>query len=146
MAIAAVGLAALSLWLFNSVFGFTAILGTLGLIGVAINDSIVVLAALREDPLASRGHRQATVKVILKATRHVIATTVTTMIRFLSPLILDPSGFWPPLAIAIAGGLGGATLLALYFIPSAHLLIFRQHNSKMQNHLSLSYQILLSYL
>ena len=131
VAIAAVGLAALSLWLFNSVFGFTAILGTLGLIGVAINDSIVVLAALREDPLASRGHRQATVKVILQATRHVIATTITTMISFV-PLILDPSGFWPPLAIAVAGGLGGATLLALYFIPSAHLLIFRQRNSKMQ--------------
>ena len=131
VAIAAVGLAALSLWLFDSVFGFTAILGTLGLIGVAINDSIVVLAALREDPLASRGHRQATVKVILKATRHVIATTITTMISFV-PLILDPSGFWPPLAIAIAGGLGGATLLALYFIPSAHLLIFRQRHAKIK--------------
>jgi multidrug efflux pump subunit AcrB len=40
-----VGLAALALKLFGSLFGFTAILGTLGLIGLAINDSIVVLAA-----------------------------------------------------------------------------------------------------
>ncbi|NEQ53958.1 MAG: efflux RND transporter permease subunit [Leptolyngbya sp. SIO3F4] len=124
VAVAAVGLAAMALWLFNSLFGFTAILGTLGLIGLAINDSIVVLAALREDPLARKGDVTATRQVVVKATRHVVATTVTTIIGF-TPLLLDSTGFWPPLAIAIAGGLGGATLLALYFIPSAHLLIHR---------------------
>ncbi|MGB3292509.1 MAG: efflux RND transporter permease subunit [Phormidesmis sp.] len=125
VAICAVGLAAMALWLFNSIFGFTAILGTLGLIGLAINDSIVVLAALREDPQARLGDVKATVNVVRKATRHVIATTVTTIIGFV-PLMLDPTGFWPPLAIAIAGGLGGATLLALYFIPAAYILSFRR--------------------
>ncbi|MGD1949379.1 MAG: efflux RND transporter permease subunit [Leptolyngbyaceae cyanobacterium] len=122
VAIAAVGLAAMALWLFNSLFGFTAILGTLGLIGLAINDSIVILAALRDDPLARKGDAAATRQVVIKSTRHVVATTVTTIIGF-TPLLLDSTGFWPPLAIAIAGGLGGATLLALYFIPSAYLLI-----------------------
>ena len=109
--------------MFNSIFGFTAILGTLGLIGLAINDSIVVLAALREDPLALVGDIKATVQVVMKATRHIAATTVTTIVGFV-PLMLDRTGFWPPLAIAIAGGLGGATLLALYFIPTAHVWIF----------------------
>ncbi len=123
VAICAVGLAAMALWLFDSIFGFTAILGTLGLIGLAINDSIVVLAALREDPQARIGDVKATVHVVRKATRHVIATTVTTIVGFV-PLMLDTTGFWPPLAIAIAGGLGGATLLALYFIPSAYILSF----------------------
>jgi len=60
----------------------------------------------------------------MHATRHVIATTVTTITGFI-PLMLDQTGFWPPLAIAIAGGLGGATLLALYYIPAAHILIAR---------------------
>ena len=124
VAIAAIGLAALALWTFGALFGFTAILGTLGLIGLALNDSIVVLAALRADPQASQGDRRATQAVVVKATRHVIATTFTTIIGFI-PLLLDPTGFWPPLAIAIAGGLGGATLLALYFIPSAYLWLRR---------------------
>ena len=128
VALCAVGLAAMALWLFNSIFGFTAILGTLGLIGLAINDSIVVIAALREDPLARLGDVKATVQVVLKATRHVAATTVTTIIGFV-PLMLDSTGFWPPLAISIAGGLGGATLLALYFIPSAYILSFRPKRS-----------------
>ena len=130
VAVCAIGLAAMALWLFNSLFGFTAILGTLGLVGLAINDSIVVLAALRNDPLAREGDVRATQAVVIKATRHVIATTLTTIMGF-TPLMLDKTGFWPPLAIAIAGGLGGATLLALYFIPSAHLLIYRKRHRKL---------------
>jgi multidrug efflux pump subunit AcrB len=127
VAILAVGLAALALKLFGSIFGFTAILGTLGLIGLAINDSIVVLAALREHPQAKLGQPQAVEDVVFHATRHVIATTVTTIVGFV-PLMLDPTGFWPPLAIAIAGGLGGATLLALYYIPSVYRLLTRQRH------------------
>lgn len=70
-----VGLSSLALKGFGSLFGFTAILGTLGLIGLAINDSIVVLAALREDPDARHGDLHATERVVLKANRHVVATT-----------------------------------------------------------------------
>lgn len=124
VALLSVGLAALALKVFGSLFGFTAILGTLGLIGLAINDSIVVLAALRENPAARQGDRYATEHVVMHATRHVVATTVTTITGFI-PLMLDQTGFWPPLAIAIAGGLGGATLLALYYVPAAHILIAR---------------------
>ncbi|MEO0852604.1 MAG: efflux RND transporter permease subunit, partial [Cyanobacteria bacterium J06648_11] len=62
---------------------------------------------------------------IVRGTRHVITTTLTTIAGFV-PLLLDRSGFWPPLAIAIAGGLGGATLLALFFVPSLYLILVRR--------------------
>ena len=129
VALLAVGLAALALKVFNALFGFTAILGTLGLIGLAINDSIVVLAALREHPTACQGDPAATEQVVMKATRHVVATTLTTTMGFL-PLMFDKTGFWPPLGIAIAGGLGGATLLALYYIPASHILITRKGKAR----------------
>jgi multidrug efflux pump len=109
---------------FNYPFGFTAMLGMIGLIGVAVNDSIVVLSSLNHDPKARQGDRYAARKVVIRATRHVIATTLTTIIGF-TPLLLDPSGFWPPLAITIIGGLGGATLIALYFVPSVYLWLQR---------------------
>ncbi len=125
VAILAIGLAILALWLFEALFGFTAILGTLGLIGLAINDSIVMLAALRQDRQACQGHPRATAGVVLQATRHIIATTLTTIVGF-TPLLLDETGFWPPLAIALAGGLGGATLLALFYVPAVHILIERR--------------------
>lgn len=125
VALSAVGLALLSLKLFGALFGFTAILGTLGLIGLSVNDTIVVIAVIQADPLASQGHPAAIQSVVTKATRHVLATTFTTMIGFI-PLLADPTGFWPPLAIAISGGLGGATLLALFYIPSAYILLQRR--------------------
>ena len=43
------GLVFAVLWISGYPFGFMAIVGTMGLIGIAINDSLVVLAALRDD-------------------------------------------------------------------------------------------------
>jgi multidrug efflux pump subunit AcrB len=102
-----------------------AIIGAMGLIGVAINDSIVVLAAIRADKQARHGDSTAVLNVVMRATRHVVATTLTTIAGFI-PLLIGGGGFWPPLAIAIAGGVGGATILALYFAPSAYILLMCQ--------------------
>ncbi len=118
------GLGLASLWFFGYPFGFMAIVGIMGLVGIAINDSIVVLAALRSDPAARAGDRDATRKVVFRATRHVISTTLTTIAGF-TPLLIAGGGFWPPLAVSIAGGVTGATLLALFLVPSAMLLLFR---------------------
>jgi multidrug efflux pump subunit AcrB len=106
-------------------FGFTAIVGTMGLVGIAVNDAIVVLAALRDYPLARHGAGGAVQDVVVRSTRHVLSTSITTIAGF-TPLLLAGGGFWPPLAIAIGGGVAGATLLALYFVPSAYILLVRR--------------------
>ncbi len=117
-----VGLGMGALWVFGYPFGFTAIIGTMGLMGVAINDTIVVLASIQSDPAAASGDRVAMRNVVSQSTRHIISTSLTTMAGF-TPLIVDGGGFWPPLAVAIAGGVGGATILALFLAPSAYLLL-----------------------
>ena len=94
----------------------------MGLAGVAINDAIVVMAKLRANPEARKGNRVVVRDVVLRSTRHVVATSLTTVAGF-APLVIAGGGFWPPLAITIAGGVGGATLLALYYIPSAYILV-----------------------
>ena len=129
VAIASFGLGLFSIWIFGYPFGFNPIIGTVGLIGVAINDSIVVLAAIQQHPVARTGNKKAIREVVLHSTRHVIATTLTTAIGFV-PLLLGGGEFWPPLAIAIAGGVIGATLLALYLIPAAYLIIVREKKSR----------------
>ena len=129
VAIASFGLGLFSIWLFDYPFGFNPIIGTVGLIGVAINDSIVVLAAIQQHPGAKLGNRKAIQQVVLNSTRHVIATTLTTAIGFV-PLLLGGGEFWPPLAVAIAGGVIGATLLALYLIPSAYLALVQKKSTK----------------
>ena len=130
VAMMAVGFGGASLFLFGFPFGFMAIVGIMGLIGIAINDSIVVLTALREDPEASTGDPDAILKVTLHETRHVLATTFTTIAGFL-PLLIAGGGFWPPMAIAIAGGVVGCTLLALIFVPSSYGWLARKKHSKL---------------
>jgi multidrug efflux pump subunit AcrB len=118
------GLSLGALWFWGYPFGFMAIVGTMGLLGVAINDAIVVLAAIRDDAVAATGDAAAVRDVVVRSTRHVLATTVTTIAGF-TPLMLAGGEFWPPLAVAIAGGVAGATVLALYFVPSAFLILSR---------------------
>ena len=71
-----------------------AILGIVGLIGVAINDSIVVLSELNSNSDACQGNRKAIKEVTVGSTRHVLTTTVTTVAGFI-PLLIDGGEFWP---------------------------------------------------
>jgi len=124
-----IGLGMGALWLFGWPFGFMAIVGTMGLAGIAINDAIVVLAAIRENPASRSGDPDAVRDVVGEATRHVMSTTVTTTAGFM-PLLIDGGGFWPPLATAIAGGVSGATVLAIMFVPAMYLLAIRLRRTK----------------
>lgn len=124
VAVWSIGLSLGALYLSGYPFGFMAIVGSMGLIGIAINDSIVVLAAIRGDAAADAGDRDAVRDVVRRSTRHVVSTTLTTVAGFL-PLFLGGGSFWPPLAVAIGGGVVGATLLALVYVPAAHLALAR---------------------
>ncbi|NEO48821.1 MAG: efflux RND transporter permease subunit [Moorea sp. SIO4A3] len=120
--ICAIGLGLFSLWLFDYPLGFMGILGIVGLIGVAINDSIVVLAGLNANPSVRKKDLKSIRETIVASTRHILTTSFTTIAGFI-PLWLDGGDFWPPLAISIAGGVGGATLLALSFVPCLYLIL-----------------------
>lgn len=116
-----IGLGLGALWVFDFPFGFMGVVGTMGLVGVAVNDAIVVMAGILDTPEAKKGKPSALADVVIRRTRHIVATTLTTIAGF-TPLILGGGGFWPPVAITIAGGVGGATILALCFVPSVYLL------------------------
>ncbi|MEL6897393.1 MAG: efflux RND transporter permease subunit, partial [Planctomycetota bacterium] len=126
VAMLSVGLGVGALWCSGYPFGFMAIIGTMGLIGVAINDSIVVLAAIQSRAKTGDVTDDGLVKTVVESTRHVIATTATTMAGFAPLYFFSGGDFWPPLAIAIGGGVAGATLLALVFVPAAYRLVVRR--------------------
>lgn len=116
------GLAFLTLWVAGFPLGFNPLIGTAGLIGIALNDSIVVLAQIRSSERARQGNITAIVDEVMKTSRHVLSTTLTTIGGFV-PLLLSGGDFWPPLAIVIAGGVGGASVLALFFVPASYTLM-----------------------
>ena len=116
------GLAFFGVWLFNLPLGFNAIIGALGLLGIAINGSIVVLSMLKENPACRADDVIAQRETVVDATRHIVATTLTTMGGFV-PLLLTGDAFWMPLAAGISGGVAGSALLALYFTPAVYRIM-----------------------
>ena len=113
----------LATWCMGFPLSFNTILGSLGLVGLAFNDNIVVLAAIRANPAAREGDPDAIAGAAAQTLRHLASTTFTTIGGFLPLLIFVGGDFWPPLAIVLAGGVGGATLLALVFTPTAYRLL-----------------------
>ena len=123
-ALQSAGLGLLAVYLFGYPFGFTVIIGLLGLMGLAINAAIVILAELEEQTDARAGDINTIVKVVSGCGRHIGSTTITTIGGFL-PLIIAGGGFWPPFAIAIAGGTLLTTLLSMVWVPTMYKLIMR---------------------
>lgn len=124
------GSSLLALAIFDYPLGIVAIIGVIGSIGVSINAAIIILSGLQEDEAASRGDRDAMVEVVMRSSRHIVSTTVTTVGGFL-PLILAGGGFWPPFAMAIAGGVLLSTIVSFYFTPPVFALVYarRAHAS-----------------
>jgi multidrug efflux pump subunit AcrB len=126
VAIQSMGLGLLSIALFGYPLGFQAMIGLIGLVGVAINAAIVINSALRADRDAVAGSPDAIRSVVVGETsRHIVSTTITTFGGFL-PLILSPGGLWPPFATGIAGGVLLSTIISFYFVPAAFLLVTRR--------------------
>ncbi|MCH6550994.1 MAG: efflux RND transporter permease subunit, partial [Planctomycetes bacterium] len=73
IAVMSVGMAVLSTWLIDFPISFNTFMGTFGLIGVALNDSIIVIAAIRGNPRAAAGEIDGIVDATMDTTRHVIA-------------------------------------------------------------------------
>lgn len=133
----AAGLGMLVLALSGLPFGFTSILGLMGLIGLAINAAIVILAELKSDPAAVTGNQAAVVTAVSNCGRHIVSTTITTVMGFL-PLILGGGAFWPPFAMVIAGGTVLTTLLSLYLVPVVFLLMTRHRAFELAEALALN--------
>ncbi|MCW8109764.1 efflux RND transporter permease subunit [Alteromonas ponticola] len=126
VAVLSVGLGMLSLWLSGLPLGFNPLLGSAGLIGVAINGSIVVIAAINSNARARAGDTRAIVQETMGCSRHILSTTFTT-VGGLIPLLLFSNGtFWPPLAVVLAGGVGFSVILSLVFTPTVLGVINRR--------------------
>lgn len=135
VAILSVGLGFFSLWLSGLPVGFNPLLGSAGLIGVAINGSIVVIAAINSNPEAMKGDSQAIIDETMSCSRHILSTTFTTVGGLIPLLLFSQGSFWPPLAVVLAGGVGFSVILSLLFTPTiiASLCRLRQKRVAFQD-------------
>ncbi len=103
-------------------FSFTATLGVVALIGVVVNNSIVLIDLMQRQRRAGLSIDQAVSSAVGRRIRPILLTTATTVVGLL-PLTFTDSTLWPPMAWAIITGLLASTLLTLMVIPAAYRLI-----------------------
>lgn len=124
------GLSLLALAIMQYPFGVLAIIGVIGSIGVSINAAIIVMTGLQHDPEARMGDHAAMARVVSGSSRHIVSTTITTFGGFL-PLIMEGGAFWPPFAVAIAGGVLLSMVVSFYFTPPAFALVYARKKRRL---------------
>ncbi|MEN1727118.1 MAG: efflux RND transporter permease subunit [Pseudomonadota bacterium] len=105
-------------------FSFTAMLGVVALIGIVVNNAIVLIDRIEAGKAEGLTLEQSISAAVSRRIRPILLTTATT-IAGLIPLTWTQSTLWPPMAWAIISGLTVATILTLLLIPAAYRLTTR---------------------
>lgn len=111
-----------TLLLFHQPFGFNAILGLIGLAGIIMRNTLILVDQIRHDQAAGLGVYEAIVESTVRRARPVVLTAVAAMLAFI-PLTF--SSFWGALAFVLIGGVGVGTILTLLFLPALYAIWFK---------------------
>ena len=107
----------------NQPFGFMSLLGVFALVGIVVNNAIVMLEVVEARRKSGADVKTAVREAVVRRIRPILLTTATTVAGLL-PLALSESTLWPPLASAMISGLIASTLLTLVVLPAAYRLVF----------------------
>jgi len=101
------------------------LIGTVMLVGIVVNNAIVLIDTINRLRRAGVARREAVVRAGHVRLRPILMTTLTTILG-LMPMALswgEGAELRSPLAITVASGLALSTLLTLVVIPAAYLLV-----------------------
>ena len=109
----------MGLFFSQTIFTIGSFMAIVGLAGVAVNDSLIMIDFMNVRVRKGRPLRDAVIEGCAARMRPVILTTVTTILGLLPMAVGFPSKSisWAPMATAFVAGLSSATLLALLLIP-----------------------------
>ena len=116
-----IGVAVLMLITFKPI-GFVAELGILALGGMIIRNSVILIDQIERHIADGQTPWTAIIDSAVLRFRPIMLTAAAAILAMI-PLM--PSTFWGPMAIAIAGGLFGATVLTLLVLPVMYAAWFK---------------------
>jgi len=105
-------------------FGFMAFLGLISLMGVIVNNAIMMIDRMEIEKAAGQTPQNAIIVACQRRLRPILSTATTTIIGLL-PLSLNGGEMWRPMANTIMFGLAFATVLTLALCPVLYSLFFR---------------------
>ena len=111
-----------TLLLFHQPFGFNAILGLIGLAGIIMRNTLILIGQIHTNQRQGLDSYHAVVEATVQRARPVILTALAAVLAFI-PLTF--SVFWGSLAYTLIGGTIGGTALTLLFLPALYAIWFR---------------------
>ena len=117
-------------WVFDKPLSLFSILGIFALVGIIINDALVLVSAFNNLIKEGKSFNEAIYEAGLSRFRPIFLTSLTT-IAGLAPLIFEKSfqaQFLVPMAISVACGLAVATAIILILLP-VMLVILNQYKT-----------------
>jgi multidrug efflux pump len=111
-----------ALLLADKPLGFVAILGVLALTGMIARNSVILINQIEEDKAKGLHPWDAVVEATSHRFRPILLTAAAAILGMVP---IAPTIFWGPMAYAIMGGLAGATLLTLIFLPALYVAAYR---------------------
>lgn len=112
----------LSMLLTGRPMGFVAELGILALSGMIIRNSVILIDQIEQHIKAGETPWNAIINSAVLRFRPIMLTAAAAILGML-PLV--PSTFWGPMAVAISGGLLGATVMTLLVLPTMYAVWFK---------------------
>ena len=109
--------AALSLT--DNPLSFFVFVGLIALIGVVVNNTILLIDAANQGRRAGLSPGDAIGQAVTRRFRPLVATTLTTVVGLLPLALSDP--FWEALSFTLIGGLLSSTVLVLLAFPVIYL-------------------------
>ncbi|MGB0371179.1 MAG: efflux RND transporter permease subunit [Opitutales bacterium] len=109
----------------GSSFGFMTLLGLIALLGIIVNNAILLIDEINLQLEEQESLVEAIVTACRSRLRPIILTTCTTIVG-LVPLALGGGGMWSSMAYAMMFGLGFATALTLLLCPVLFYLFFKR--------------------
>lgn len=118
-----------ALWITGNTFSFTAFVGLTSLVGIVVNNSIILVDYINK--LRGRGKSLNEALQLAAETRLTpIVLTALTTIGGLLPLTLRGGTLWAPMGWTIIGGLLVSTVLTLVIVPVIYKLLERKKELK----------------
>lgn len=108
-------------WLFNMPFSFPAMIGVIALVGIVVNNAIVMIDTINNHLANGKELVSACASGAADRLRPIVGTTITTIVGLIPLAMSDP--MWFPLCMAIVFGLLASTAVAMIVIPSMYMLV-----------------------
>jgi multidrug efflux pump subunit AcrB len=109
----------MGLFLTRTTFTIGSFLAIIGLAGVSVNNSLLLIDFINARIKSGLALRAAIIESCAARMRPVVITTITTLLGLLPMAIGIPSKSisWAPMAMAFVSGLASSTILTLLIVP-----------------------------